>query len=280
MPTRPFGSTGRRTSVFGLGTFYLGVAASDADAARVVHRALEHGCTYFDTAPSYMGGTSERRLGLALEGNRDAVFLATKTLERTAAAARADLEQSLRRLRTDHVDLVQVHCVRTAADLDVVLGGDGPLPALLEAKRKGLVRFVGVTGHEDPAVMRAAVERWPWDSVLLPLNPVDPHRLSFLEEVLPVAAKRGLARVGMKVFASGRLVGPGGLRAEECLRFAFGLDVACAIVGCADVEQVDVAARVAREAAALPDDERKALVARAKPFSGKTGRGVEWYKRD
>jgi aryl-alcohol dehydrogenase-like predicted oxidoreductase len=280
MPTRPFGATGRDVSVFGLGSFYVGAAASDEEGKRIVLRALDLGCTYVDTAPSYVGGASERRVGLALERRRDAVFLSTKTLERTRAAARTDLEESLRRLRTDHVDLVQVHCVRTSADLDAVLGPNGPLPALLEAKQKGQVRFVGVTGHEDPAVMRAAIERFSWDSVLLPLNPVDPHRLSFLEGALPAAAAKGIARVGMKVFASGRLVsGTGALRAEECLRFAYGLDVSCAIVGCSTVEQVEVAARAASQPP-LSAEETKDLVARARAFSGKKGRGVEWYKRD
>jgi aryl-alcohol dehydrogenase-like predicted oxidoreductase len=280
MPSRAFGSTGRRVSVFGLGSFYVGAAASDEEGKSVVLRALDLGCTYVDTAPSYVRGASERRVGLALAGRRDSVFLATKTLERTRAGAKADLDASLKRLRTDHVDLVQVHCVRTAEDLDGVLAKDGPLEALLEAKEKGKVRFVGVTGHEDPAVMRAAIERWPWDSVLLPLNPVDPHRRSFLEGALPAAVARKTARVAMKVFASGRLVAPGALAAEECLRFAYGLDVSCAIVGCATVEEVEVAARVAREASTLTEEERGALVARAKPFAGTPPRGVEWYKRD
>ena len=282
MPTRPFGATGRRVSVFGLGSFYVGAAASDEEGKRIVARALELGCTYVDTAPSYMRGASERRVGLALEGGkRDGVFLATKTLERTGAAAKADLDASLKRLRTDHVDLVQVHCVRTKEDLESVLSDDGPLPALVEARKNGKVKFIGLTGHEDPVVMAAAIERWPWDSVLLPLNVVDAHRLSFLEGALPVAVSRGLARVAMKVLASGRLVkDEGALRAEDCLRFAFGLDVSCAIVGCGSVEEVELAARVASEAQPFTPEESKALVAKAKRFSGKKGTGVEWYKRD
>ncbi|MFO0934123.1 MAG: aldo/keto reductase [Planctomycetota bacterium] len=280
MPTRAFGATGRTVSAFGLGCFYLGASASDAEAVTVLRRALELGCTYVDTAPSYGRGQSERRVGLALEGRRDGVFLATKTLERDPKAARRELEESLRRLRTDHVDLIQVHCVRDAADLDVVLSDAGPLPALLRARDEGLVRHVGVTGHEDPEVMKKCVEGFAWASVLLPLNPVDLAWKSFVEGTLPAAAAKGIARVGMKVFASGRLlVGDGAPSAADCLRFAYGLDVSTTIVGCASVAEVELAAKVATEAKPLDAAERAALVAACKPYSGKTGRGVEWYKR-
>ncbi len=178
------------------------------------------------------------------------------------------------------MDLIQVHCVRDAADLDLVLSDAGPLPALLRARDEGLVRHVGVTGHEDPAVMKRCVEGFGWASVLLPLNPVDLAWKSFVEGTLPAAAAKGTARVGMKVFASGRLlVGDGAPSAEDCLRFAYGLDVSTTIVGCASVAEVELAARVATEAKALDAAERAALVAKCKAFSGRTGRGVEWYKR-
>lgn len=280
MPQRPFGATGRSVSVFGLGCFYLGTSASDAEAVAVVHRALEKGCTYFDTAPSYARGVSERRLGLALAGVRDRVFLASKTLERDGKAARKELEESLKRLDTTHLDLIQVHCVRDADDLAAVLSPKGPLPALVRAREEGLVRHVGVTGHEDPAVMARCLDAYPWASVLLPLNPVDLHGRSFLRETLPVAVKRGMARVGMKVFASGRLVrGEGAPKADDCLRFAYALDVATVIVGCSTVAEVDVAARVAAEDRPLAPEARAALVEASRPYVGRTGAGVEWYKR-
>jgi aryl-alcohol dehydrogenase-like predicted oxidoreductase len=276
---RPFGKTGLQVSAFGLGGYYVGAAASDAAGADLVRRAVDLGCTYVDTAPSYLDGASERRVGIALEGRRDQVVLATKTLARTGAEAQRQLEASLRRLRTERVDLLQVHCVRDAADLARVLSDDGPLPALLRAREKGQIRFIGVTGHEDPEVMKACVESWAWDSVLLPLNPTDLHWKSFVQGTLPVAVARGLARVAMKVFASGRLVaGPEGLSAEECLRFAYGLDVATAVVGCATIAEVELAARVAADGKPLPEDRRVALIEAAKRFSGKKD-GVEWYKR-
>lgn len=280
LPKRPFGRTGLDVSVFGLGCFYVGAARSDGEGADVVRHAIDLGCTYIDTAPSYFDGVSERRVGRALQGRRDAVVLATKTLARTADEARRELEASLRRLATDRIDLLQVHCVRDTADLDLVLSEKGPLPALLRAKEKGQIRFLGVTGHEDPAVMKACIERYAWDSVLIPLNPVDLHWKSFVEGALPAAAAKGIARVAMKVFASGRIVAdPKGLPPEDCLRFAYGLDVTTAIVGCKSVAEVDLAARIAAEGKPLDPERRKALVADARKFSGKADGGVEWYKR-
>ena len=279
-PRRPFGRTGLSVSVFGLGSFYLGGLRSDGEGADVARRAIDLGCTYIDSAPSYFNGVSERRIGRALKGRRDGVVLATKTLARTAAEAQRDLEGSLERLATDHVDVMQIHCVRDLPDLERVLSEQGPLPALLRAKEKGQIRFIGVTGHEDPEVMKACVERWAWDSVLLPLNPVDLHWRSFVEGALPAAATKGLARVAMKVFASGRIVGDEkGLSAEDCLRFAFGLDVSTAIVGCKSAAEVELAARIAAEDAPLDAARRKALIEEARRFSGKPDEGVEWYKR-
>lgn len=276
LPTRPFGRTGRTVTVFGLGCFYVGAAADDDAGVAIVARALERGCTYFDTAPSYVRGLSERRVGIALAGRRDRVFLATKTLERDGTAARRELEQSLTRLKTDHVDLLQVHCVRDAAELDRILSDRGPLAAILRAKEEGLVRFVGVTGHRDPAVMKAALERWSWDSILMPLSPVDVHKQSFVDGTLPAAVTAGVARVAMKVFAAGRaLAGPSALPAEDCLRFAYGLDISTAAVGCATPEEVDVAARVAAEAKPLDPERRRALLEAGKAVSAA---GVEWWK--
>ena len=280
IPKRPFGKTGFESTVFGLGCYYVGAARSDADGVAIVRRALDLGCNYLDTAPSYVGGASERRVGIALEGLRDRIFLSTKTLERDGPAARRDLEASLKRLRTDRVDMVQVHCVTDAKDLEKVLSEAGPLPALLEAKRKGLLRFVGVTGHRHPEVVRAAVERYAWDAVLMPLNAADAHWKSFVTGALPAAVERGMARVAMKVLGAGRLVsGPGALSARDCLRYAYGLDVSTAVVGCASVEEVEVAARAATEATPLTAAERDDLVRRAAPMSGGKDPRAEWWKQ-
>lgn len=286
MPTRPFGATGQRVSLFGLGCYPLGAMANEDDAVAVLVRAIDLGCTYVDTAPSYSRGTSERRVGTALrERKNKRVLLATKTHTRTEDAAWRDLEQSLERLRVEQIDLVQIHAVSTDADMQAALDPKrGPLAALLKAREQKLIRWIGVTGHADPAVMRRTIEAYDFDSVLFPLNCVDQHyetagekkeRLSFVDQTLPATTKKGLARVAMKVFASGRLVKKG-VDAEACLRFTYGLDISTCIVGCDSIAQVELAARVARQGKALSKAEKTALLAASKPHRGK---GTEWYKR-
>lgn len=286
LPRRPFGATGAHVTVFGLGCFPLGSLSSDEEGAGLVLRALEGGCNYLDTAPSYSKGSSERRVGMALrayKGTRPIV--ATKTHTRTADAAWRDLEGSLQRMGLERVDLLQIHAIKDAADLDLALDEkNGPLAALLKAREQKLVRWLGVTGHFDPATMRRTFERFPFDSILFPLNCVDaqyqlpgdpPERLSFVEQTLPAAVENGLARVAMKVFASGALP-RNGLDPARCLRFTYGLDISTCVVGCATAAEVDLALGVAREATALSETERRELLEAARASSGPR---VEWYKR-
>lgn len=276
MPQRAFGRTGARVSVFGLGGFPLGGLATDEEGVAVVARALEAGCTYFDTAPSYANGASERRLGLALKGRpRASYFLATKTHTRTAGEARADLEGSLTRLGVQQLDLVQVHAVTDAADLERVLEKDGPLTALVKAREEKLVRFLGFTGHADPDVLRQLLSRFAFDAALFPLNCVDPHHLSFEAGFLPAAVEQGLARVAMKVFASGKLPTLG-IDARDCLRYVYAQDVSTVVVGCRTRDEVALAADVAAEQRPLTPEQARALLARTQPHQGK---GTEWYKR-
>lgn len=276
LPRRPLGRTGRQATLFGLGCFPLGGVQDDDAATKVVLRALDLGCNYLDTAPSYANGRSEKIVGRALRERPNAkVFLATKTHTRTADEARRDLEGSLKRLGVETIDLVQIHAVTDPPDLERALDAKGPLQALAKAKEEGLLRFVGVTGHADPAVMRKTFERWPFDSILLPLNCVDPHHLSFEKETLPAAVKKGLARIAMKAFASGTLTEKG-VDATACLRYVYGLDVSTVIVGCRTVAEVDHAVAVARKNKPLTAEEKAALLRRTLPLRGKD---VEWYKR-
>jgi aryl-alcohol dehydrogenase-like predicted oxidoreductase len=289
LPRRPFGKTGEHVTLFGLGCFPLGSIRKERDGVEVALRALDAGCNYLDTAPSYSRGVSERRVGLALKERKPkGVLLATKTHTRTKAAAWRDIEGSLKRLGVDRIDVLQIHAIKGEDDLAKALDERaGPLAALLEAREQKLIRFIGVTGHYDPAVMRMAFERWPFASILFPLNCVDPHyrtkaaggkppeRLSFLDQTLPAACENGLARVAMKVFSSGRLP-KNGVEARACLRFTYGLDVSTAIVGCASKAEVDLAVEVARENKPLTEPARKALLASTEHLQGKT---TEWYKR-
>ena len=286
MPMRAFGKTGEKVSLFGLGCFPIGAMARDDEAVEVIVRALDLGCTYLDTAPSYSRGISEKRVGLALKERKDKpVFLATKTHTRTADDAWRDLEGSLKRLGVDKIDLVQVHAINDPKDLEAALDRKkGPLAALEKARSQRLIRFIGVTGHRDPVLMRRAFQRYAFDSALFPLNCVDAHYVTkgpspepviFERDTLPAAVKQGLARVAMKVFSAGRLVTKG-ISAADCLRYTYGLDVSTAIVGCETVAHVELAASLARENKPHSAEERRRLLEKTRPHRG---RKTEWYKR-
>jgi len=275
MPMRDLGRTGVKVSLAGIGTAEWGKKLADADADRMVARAIELGINYIDTAFSYGRGEAEAHLGRALKGRRDKVFLTTKTLPRSRRGALEELEKSLDRLATDHVDLWQFHALTTTRDTDQILrDGDGALEAGLEAKKKGLVRFLGITGHADPEVFVDALSRHDFDTLLIPLNCIDPHHRSFEEIALPKAVERKTGVIAMKVFCSGRLVGQRIVPAEECLRYTYGLPISTCIVGCTSVEQVELAAHVARNLVEMGDEERAKLRERTKPHSP----GLEWYK--
>ncbi len=276
MPLRDLGRTGQQVSLAGIGTAEWGASLADADADRMIGRAIDLGINYIDTAYSYGDGHSEEHLGRALRGHRDKVFLTTKTIPRDKGSALRELGTSLKRLATDHVDLWQFHALATTHDTDLILReGEGALAAGREAQKKGLVRFLGITGHNDPNVFVDALDRHDFDTLLVPLNCIDPHRLSFEEIALPKAVAKKTGVIAMKVYCSGRLVGKKIVTAEECLRYTFGLPISTCIVGCTSVEQVELIAHVARNLEKMGDDERAALRAKTKPHSP----GLEWYKR-
>ena len=175
-----------------------------AEAVAVIHRALDHGVTYCDTAPAYAGSLDY--YGAALGERRGQVFLASKTHERTRDGSLRLLDESLKRLRTDHLDLWQLHDLRTSSDLKMIFGRGGALEALVQARAEGRVRFLGLTGHHDPAILLEAMGRFDFDTVLIALNVADVHRLSFARSVLVEATRRGMGVIGMKVYAAGALL--------------------------------------------------------------------------
>jgi aryl-alcohol dehydrogenase-like predicted oxidoreductase len=185
------------------------------------------------------------------------------------------LDGSLKRLQMDHVDIWQFHALHARSQMDQFLGKGGGLEAAVEARKAGKIRFVGITGHADPADFVDAMERHAFDTLLIPLNCIDPHHRSFEEIALPVARKKGVGVVAMKVFCSGRLPEKEIVDAESCLHYTYGLPIATCIVGCDSVKQVELAARVARNLKVLDDKQRAELRARTKPHSP----DLEWYKR-
>jgi predicted aldo/keto reductase-like oxidoreductase len=203
----------------------------------------------------------------ALGGRRQQLFLASKTADRTRDGSLRILDDSLRRLRTDHLDLWQLHDLRTMSEVETIFSKRGAIHALVEAREQGRVRHVGLTGHHDPAVLVEAMRRFDFDTVLVALNVADVHRLSFAGTVLPEAAARGTGVVGMKVFAAGSLVAPGGLcTPAEAMHYVLSLaGVSTVIIGCSSPAEVDTNVRAAREFRPMFEDTKLILEQRAKP---------------
>jgi len=276
MPMRDLGATGLKVSLAGLGCFPLGGGkVPEKQAIAVVRRAHELGITYFDTAESYGKGRSEERVGKALKGIRDRVIVATKTLRYDKKGALEQLHGSLKRLQTERVDIWQFHALHSKKQMDQLLGKDGGLEAAVEAQKAGKIRFIGITGHADPADFVDAMGRHKFDTLLIPLNCIDPHHRSFEEHALPVANKKSVGVVAMKVFCSGRLPAKKIVDAEACLQYTYGLPISTCIVGCDTVKQVELAAHVARNLKTLSEKQRAALRARTVEHSPK----LEWYKK-
>lgn len=249
VPTRALGRTGAQVSAMGLGGYHLGSAETDKAATEIVAKALDHGVNFFDNAWEYHDGLSEERVGKALRGKRDSAFIMTKvcTHGRDKNIAMRMLEESLRRLQTDHIDLWQIHEVIYENDPDLIFVPNGAAEALLDAKKQGKVRFVGFTGHKDPEIhLKMLAHDFPFDTVQMPLNCCDATFRSFETQVLPEATRRGLGVLGMKSLGgSGELVRYGVVGAEDGLRYAMSLPVATTISGIDTMEVLDQNLRVA-----------------------------------
>lgn len=274
LPCRPLGQTGQPVTLFGLGgEGVLRTHGRAKEAVRVIQRALDQGVTYCDTAPAY--ASSMDYYGAALGERRRQIFLASKTHDRTRDGSLRLLDESLRRLRTDHLDLWQLHDLRTLADLDRIFGKGGALEALVHARALGRVRYLGITGHHDPAILLEAMRRFLFDTVLVALNAADKHRLPFIPTVLAEAQRKGMGVIAMKTLAAGRLARV--MSSAEALGYAWSLPgVSLAIVGCSTPGEVDENARAAREFTQLTEQQLRALEERIRPRAA----DYSYFKRD
>lgn len=262
---RSLGRTGARVLAVSLGgEGILRTTGRAREAVPVILEALRLGVRYCDTAPAYQ--QSQDYYGEALRsagsGARDAVFLASKTHERTRDGALRLLDDSLRRLGTDRIDLWQMHDLRQARELDVLFGRQGALEAARQAQADGRIRFIGLTGHHDPDVLVEAMRRFSFDSVLLPLNPADPRHRPFAPTVLAEARRQGIGVVGMKVMAAGPLLRDAS--AAELIRYSASL-ADTVIIGCSTVAEVQQNLEVARAFTPMSESERRALERRIAP---------------
>ncbi len=241
MPERPLGRTGHRVRLFSLGgQATLEQYGTHDQSVAIIQRAIDLGVNYIDTAAAYGRGISQTYIGEVMATRRHEVFLASKTHDRTRDGSRRLLEESLRLLRTDHLDLWQLHNVQTDEDLERIFGSGGALEALLEARDEKMVRFLGITGHYDPAVLVRGVNRFAFDTILMALNAADPHHLPFAAELLPLANAKHMGVIAMKIPARGRLFRePGIASMRDAMRYALSLPVSTVIVGCDTVAQLD-----------------------------------------
>jgi uncharacterized protein len=268
---RPMGKTGLNVSILGVGGYHLGTVAGQPEVNNMIAKALDHGINFFDNAWEYYGGASEERLGTALKGKRDKAIVMTKvcTHGRKKELAMQMLEESLTRLQTDHLDVWQVHEVVYYNDPERCYEKDGVLEALAAAKQQGKVRFVGFTGHKNPSIHLAMLNGgFPFDTVQMPLNPFDYSYRSFQQEVLPVAAQRGMAVFGMKSMGgSGEMISHGALTPTEALSFAMSLPgVSTTISGMDSMQVLDQNLEILRNFKPLSEEEISAMRTYGKQF--------------
>jgi aryl-alcohol dehydrogenase-like predicted oxidoreductase len=260
VPARELGRTGVTVPLIGYGTAPLGAKEiSSQDASRCLNHAIDRGVTYLDTSPDY---GSEPKVGEVMRQRRDEVFLATKVNRRSKLGVLAELRESLGRLRTDHVDLIQVHAVNAWSDLEQTFAPDGCLAALEEARREGMTRFIGITGHARPEILAEALRRYRFDTVLVALGMAD--RLVTRPErfLLPLAVERGVGVIAMKVFGSGALKDR-----DLALRYSLGLPgVSLAILGMKSVQEIDQNVGLVVPFHALDEAELKRLIDLVRPI--------------
>ncbi len=290
LPTRNLGQTGYKVGIFSLG----GQAAlerpnNQAIAVPIVERALDLGVNYLDTSSIYGGPQrwSERYVGEVMRRRRAEAFLASKTKERTRDGSLRMLEESLKLLQTDHLDLWQLHDIGLPEDIEAVFAKGGAMEALRQAHEQKIVRHLGITGHYRPEALAEGIRRFPFDTILMALNAADPHHFSFTDTLLPLAVEKRMGIIGMKVPARGRLLStwtppplesqqhswegaviaatPGTLQMREAMYYALSLPVSTVIIGCDSIRQLEENVQLARDFTPLSAHQMTSLAARPSP---------------
>src|SRR5262245_52773488 len=262
MPTRVLGRSGQRVSIVAIGGWHIGAVKDDNESIRIMHAAIDEGINFFDNAWDYHDGRSEELMGkaLAMDNRRNKVVSMSKNCDRDYAGSKRNLEESLRRLKTDHLDLWQFYEMVYDNDPDWVFEKGG-LKAALEARKAGKVRFIGFTGHKDPRIhLKMLGKPHDWDSAQMPMNVLDAHYRSFQKEVVPVCLQKNVGVIGMKGFGGGNGIAAGaGLSAAEAYRYALSMPVASQVVGMTTLEQLQQNVALARGFKPMSDAEKTAL---------------------
>ncbi len=268
MPRRPFGTTGEDVSLLAVGGAHIGLPEDESIGIRIIHEAIDGGADFLDNAWEYNDCESERRMGKALaqDGYRQKAFLMTKDCahDRKAHHSMYKLEQSLKRLKTDYLDLWQLHEVVWEDDPDWIFAPGGSAEALVKAKEEGKVRYIGFTGHKHPDIFKRMLSHgFPFDAVQMPLNALDAHFRSFENEIIPICQEQSIAIIGMKSFADGSIFESGsGITPEEALRYAMSLPVATVVSGMNSLDVLHQNLEIAQNFAPLTSQERDAILAK------------------
>lgn len=274
IPLRAFGRTSEKVSALALGGHASTNPAklNEQESVRLIQRAVDSGITFMDNCWDYHDGVAEERMGKALAagGRRDKVFLMTKVCGRTAKEARSNLDDSLRRLQTDRIDLWQFHEIVYDNDPDWIFAEDGAIQVGLKALQEGKVRFLGFTGHKDPSIhLKMLGKPYEWSAVLMPLNVMDVHFRSFQKLVLPELVRRGIAPLGMKSLGgNGSIVSKAGIPVEDALRYVLSLPITALVSGIDSEKVLDQNLKIVREFQPLSDAERKAIEQRTATLAG------------
>ncbi|MDE0107947.1 MAG: aldo/keto reductase [Bryobacterales bacterium] len=270
LPTRRLGKTDEQVSILCLGGWHIGAVEDKNEAIRIMDAAIDEGMTFFDNAWDYHDGGSEEIMGRALSrsGKRDKVFLMTKNCERDYEGSMRNLDDSLRRMRTDRIDLWQFHEMVYDSDPDWVFDKGG-LKAALEAQKAGKVRYIGFTGHKDPSIhLKMLNKPYDWDSAQMPINVMDAHYRSFQKEVVPVCLARDVGVIGMKSFAGGDIPAKTSATHEECRRYALSLPVASLVVGIRSMDELMADIKIGRGFKPMADDQKAVLLSKVADEAG------------
>jgi hypothetical protein len=274
MPQRPLGQTGQQVAPFSLGgQGLLEIPGHNDEAVAIINRALDLGVNYCDTSHYYGHGCSEEYYGQALQGRRKNVYLATKSADRTYDGAMRELDESLKRLQTDHLDCWQMHNVRTQQDVDKIFADNGALKAFQKARDEKITRFIGVTGHRNPFMLKACVDRFPFDTILMALNAADTHlagegnETSFIKNLLPTVVEKKMGIIGMKVPALGKILRPDGLATmDQAMGYVLTLPVSTLIIGIKTIPELEQNVGIAKNFKPLTSDEMAKLEDLTHPY--------------
>jgi aryl-alcohol dehydrogenase-like predicted oxidoreductase len=274
LPKRKLGKTGVEVTILGLGgEGILRTFGQEREASALINKAIDLGITYFESARAYSG--SEAYYGSAFRERRREIFLTSKSHARDKRGALEHLHETLRNMKTDHLDLWQVHDVREEKDIEEVFGKVGAIEAFVEARKKGKVKFIGVTGHHDPLIIKKCLELFDFDTVLIPVNPAEHFYKSFIETVIPVARKQEMGIVGMKTYFRGLAAQlPDFKNLEPFYRFSLSHPISTAVIGCDSIKQLEENVRFAASFEAMTNDEMDDLKDLISPYA----RRLMYYK--